>query len=153
VVQLYPTASRDATLNAVREFSREWLGEYRVGPYENLEFWTESASVERLAALDDVVAVDERTERKRLDEVQGQVLAANITAGLPTGPGYLAWHDSKGFTPAQFQSFVVEIADDTPTLTGAAAHPDLPASRVGFQNDPTANGVLQSGHGFLNTNI
>ena len=70
--------------------------------------------------------------------------------GAPSGPGYLAWLASKGFNSSQFASFAVNVADDAPSLRG---HPDLPDSRVAFENNPTNQSPDQHGHGFLNAHI
>ncbi|MEI8255861.1 MAG: S8 family serine peptidase, partial [Deltaproteobacteria bacterium] len=48
------------------------------------------------------------------DERQDQIIAGNLTNGAaPSGPGYLAWLASKGFTQAQFDEsgFVVDLSD------------------------------------------
>jgi len=66
------------------------------------------------------------------------------------GPGYLTWLGTKGFTSSQFTSFSVEVADDTYVL---GTHPDLPAARVAFQNNPTNQTGVLGGHGFLNAHI
>ncbi|MCK6550739.1 S8 family serine peptidase, partial [Myxococcota bacterium] len=50
-------------------------------------------------------------------------------------------------------SFVVHVVDDSHQLTGTSQHPDLPATRVAFQNNPTNASSTQDGHGFLNTHI
>ncbi|HMG35958.1 MAG TPA: S8 family serine peptidase [Blastocatellia bacterium] len=103
-----------------------------------------------IAQLENVFAIEERGLKRRLDEAQGQILAGNLSGNVPTGPGYLTFLSNKGFTSSQFGSFVVEVVDDATSITG---HPDLPTTRVAFQNNPTNQTGAQGGHGFLNTNI
>jgi hypothetical protein len=97
-----------------------------------------------------VFAVEERGQRRKLDEAQGQIVAGNLTGNSPTGPGYLAWLGTKGFGSSQFTSFSVNVVDDTYTLQG---HPDFAAGRVAFQNNPTNQSGALGGHGFLNAHI
>ena len=69
-----------------------------------------------IAARPDVVSINTYDPPKRRGERQGQIVAGNLNAAgsQPTGPGYLAWLASKGFTQDQFDAsgFVVDIADD-----------------------------------------
>jgi subtilisin family serine protease len=134
----------------LRSYSRQFIGERRVMNYRNITAVIPVSQLTELANSDAVFAIELATERVRLDEAQGQILAGNLSGNSPTGPGYLSWLASKGFTSSQFGSFVVEVADDATSITG---HPDLPSSRVVFQNNPTSQTGAQGGHGFLNTNI
>ncbi|HZF41650.1 MAG TPA: S8 family serine peptidase, partial [Blastocatellia bacterium] len=134
----------------LRSSSRQFFSERLVMNYRNITVLIPPSRVTELAKSDEVFAIEENTEITRLDEAQGQILAGNLSGNSPTGPGYLSWLASKGFTSSQFGSFVVEVADDATSITG---HPDLPASRVVFQNNPTNQTGAQGGHGFLNTNI
>jgi subtilase family protein len=77
-------------------------------------------------------------------------VAGNLIGNSPSGPGYLAWLAGKGFDSSQFGSFAVNVVDDATSLTG---HPDLPADRIVFQNNPTLQTGPQPGHGFLNAHI
>ncbi len=123
---------------------------YGVLNYQNVELSVPASRLAEIAHIDNVFAIEERGIKRRLDEAQGQILAGNLTGNIPTGPGYLTFLANKGFTSAQFGSFVVEVVDDATSITG---HPDLPTSRVAFQNNPTNQTGAQGGHGFLNTNI
>jgi hypothetical protein len=134
----------------LRSYSRQFIGERRVMNYRNITAIIPPSQLTELAASDAVFAIEPDGERRRLDEAQGQILAGNLSGSSPTGPGYLSWLASKGFDSSQFGSFVVEVADDATSITG---HPDLPSSRVAFQNNPTNQTGAQGGHGFLNTNI
>ena len=137
-------------VESLKRYSQRFFSESRVMNYHNL---TVTIPVSQLAALandDSVFAIEEARERRRLDEVQGQIVAGNLSGNSPSGPGYLAWLAGKGFDSSQFGSFAINVADDAYSLSG---HPDLPASRIAFQNNPTAQSGAQGGHGFLNAHI
>jgi hypothetical protein len=134
----------------LRSYSRQFISENRVMNYRNITALIPASQLTELAASDDVFAIEEATERRRLDEAQGQIVAGNLSGNSPTGPGYLNWLASKGFDSSQFGSFSVNVADDAFSLTG---HPDLPNARVAFNNNPTAQAGAQGGHGFLNAHI
>lgn len=116
----------------------------------NVDITVSPSKLGEIAQLENVFAIEERGLKRRLDEAQGQILAGNLSGNVPTGPGYLTFLSNKGFTSSQFGSFVVEVVDDATSITG---HPDLPTTRVAFQNNPTNQTGAQGGHGFLNTNI
>jgi hypothetical protein len=118
--------------------------------YRNLRLEIPVSQLAELAKSDEIFAIEEDTERMRLDEAQGQIVAGALASGAPTGPGYLAWLASKGFDGSQFTSFAVNVVDDAPSLRG---HPDLPNSRIAFENNPTNQSPFQGGHGFLNSHI
>src|SRR5262245_29334474 len=140
----------DQQVCSLRSASRQFISESRVMNYRNITAVIPASQLTELAASDGVFAIEEASERVRLDEAQGQIVAGNLSGNSPSGPGYLSWLASKGFNSSQFGSFVVEVADDATSITG---HPDLPTSRVVFQNNPTNQTGAQGGHGFLNTNI
>ncbi|MCK6550286.1 hypothetical protein L6R52_30905, partial [Myxococcota bacterium] len=118
VVQVAKTPGFKDTILTLESLASKVRGSADAGEYVNVELTLDSGKIADVAHLDEVFAIERRTERRRLDEAQGQILAGNITGNVPTGPGYLAWHDSKGFTSAQFQSFVVHVVDDSHQLTG-----------------------------------
>lgn len=121
-----------------------------------------------LAAQPDVISIQPHFPRHQMDERQAQILAANLSGTEPSGPGYLAWLASKGFTQAQFaeSGFVVDMTDsgiDNGTL--APGHFGLyesgdPAltSRVAYhrlEGSPNNGSTLEGcdGHGNLNAHI
>lgn len=121
-----------------------------------------------VAAQPDVVSIHLYTERKKRDERQDQIMAGNLSGGLPTGPGYLAWLAGKGFTQEQFTTsgFVVDVTDsgldNGTTLPGhfgiyTTGNKAL-ASRVVYnrlEGTPNSGSTLQGcdGHGNLNAHI
>ncbi|MGH9802024.1 MAG: S8 family serine peptidase, partial [Blastocatellia bacterium] len=129
---------------------RRFIGEAQVLNYHNVTMNIPLSQVMELASQDNVFSIEPAGERRRLDEAQGQIVAGNLTGNAPSGPGYLAWLGTKGFTSSQFTSFAVNVVDDAYTLTG---HPDLATSRIPFQNNPTNQSGAMGGHGFLNSHI
>lgn len=149
-VQVITGREARRTFDRLRQIASTIAGSYDVLNYHNIEISVPASRLAEIAHIDNVFGIEERGIPRRLDEAQGQILAGNLSGNIPTGPGYLTFLANKGFTSAQFGSFVVEVVDDATSITG---HPDLPASRVVFQNNPTNQTGVQGGHGFLNTNI
>lgn len=121
-----------------------------------------------LAARPEVVSIQPYPERRKFDERQAQIVAGNLDGHAPSGPGYLAWLLSKGFSQAQFAAsgFAVDVTDSgvdngttSPTHFGLYAGGDFAKpSRViynrleGFPHgDSTIAGC--DGHGTLNAHI
>lgn len=149
-VQILDGADAKQAIANLKASASRVIGESRALKYHNVTVNLPLWQLAELASQDNVFAIEEAGVRTRFDEAQGQIVAGNLTGNSPTGPGYLTWLASKGFNSSQFTSFVVEVADDATSITG---HPDLPTSRVAFQNNPTNQTGMQGGHGFLNTNI
>jgi hypothetical protein len=122
-----------------------------------------------IAAQPDVISIQPYTQPKKQDERQDQIMAGNLSGNTPTGPGYLSWLASVGFTQSQFtaSAFVVDISDsgidDGTTAPGHFALYMLGntnnASRVvynrleGTPNDPGSTIQGCDGHGTINTHI
>ncbi|MBI5737925.1 MAG: S8 family serine peptidase [Mycolicibacterium neoaurum] len=139
----------------------------RVLGFTNISLQLPAGQLTAVANWPDVFNVEPWVAPRKNDEVQGQILAGNITTSggniVPSGTGYLAWLASKGFptTPASYP--VVAIVDDGfDNGTTSPLHPDFHElgllanpSRVGFvgncTTDASGNGV--AGHGNLNTGI
>ncbi|MGE0884113.1 MAG: S8 family serine peptidase [Blastocatellales bacterium] len=138
------------TIAGLKRSARRFVSEHQVLKYRNVTMNLPLSEVIELARQDNVFAIEEAGERRRLDEAQGQIVAGNLSGNSPTGPGYLAWLQSKGFGSSQFGTFAVNVVDDAYSLTG---HPDLATSRIPFQNNPTNQTGNQGGHGFLNAHI
>ncbi len=71
------------------------------------------ADLARIAARPDVVSIQPYGAPQKVCERQDQIVAGNLSGNAPSGPGYLAWLESKGFTQAQFDAsgFAVDISD------------------------------------------
>ena len=149
-VQVIDGPDAEETIARLKAMSGEFAGASQVLNYHNLRLKVPATRLAEMAHFDSVFAIEERVEIKRHDEAQGQILAAFLSGNVPTGPGYLNWFVGKGFNSSQFTSFAVNVVDDATFLTG---HPDLPTSRVAFQNNPSGQSGSEGGHGFLNANI
>lgn len=152
-VQVIDGAAANGTIRTLKRYANKFYLEHTVLNYRNVALNVPVSRLGDIASLDDVFNVEQNTPRERLDEAQGQICAGNLTGTIPTAPGYLAFLAGKNFDNTQFGSFVVEVVDDAYTLTGTSQHPDLPAARVSFQNNPTNQSGNQGGHGFLNSHI
>ncbi|HEV2394056.1 MAG TPA: S8 family serine peptidase [Verrucomicrobiae bacterium] len=125
-------------------------------------------SLARVASQPDVISIQPYFPRRKLCERQDQIVAGNLSGNIPSGPGYLAWLGSKGFTQAQFNSsgFVVDVSDsgiDNGTTSpnhlglhqgGVLTNP----SRVVYnrlEGTPNSGSTLAGcdGHGNLNAHI
>jgi hypothetical protein len=149
-VQVIDNAEGEIKADQLRTSARRHFGERRVLKYRNLKLEVAVSQLVEMARNEAVFAIEEDAERVRLDEAQGQIVAGNLSGNAPSGPGYLAWLASKGFNSSQFSSFAVNVADDTPLLKG---HPDLPDSRIAFENNPVNKLDIPGQHGFLNAHI
>ena len=126
------------------------------------------AQIPTIAAHSDVISIQPYTDPQPQDESQCMIVAGQLTGTTPTGPGYLAWLASKGFTQAQFNAsgFAVDLSDtglDNATLTPGhfglyeAGNPQL-ASRVAYarlEGTPNSGSSVTGcdGHGTLNAHI
>ena len=115
MVQLLADAQANAdTLHLLDRLKLEpFRREETVLGYVNILVRLSAADLDRVAAQPDVVSIQPYPERRKYGERQDQISAGNITGNNPTGPGYLDWLASKGFTQAQFSNsgFVVDLTD------------------------------------------
>lgn len=124
--------------------------------------------LQQVAQRPDVVSIQPYFERRKFCEQQDQIIAGNLVGNIPSGPGYLAWLEAKGFTEAQFanSAFVVDVADSgIDNGTTAPYHLGLHqegiltnSSRVAYarlEGTPNAGSTLAGcdGHGTLNSHI
>ncbi len=94
----------------------------RVGPLERLHpvlnyvdvvSHFPAASLAQIAARPDVISIQRYGTPKKVCERQDQIVAGNLSGNVPSGPGYFAWLQSKGFTQTQFDAsgILVDITD------------------------------------------
>ncbi len=142
--------------------------QFRTLRYLNVIVRLAPEQLDRIAAQPEVVSIQPYLDRMKSDERQDQILAGNLSGGAPTGPGYLSWLASKGFTQEQFEEsgFVVDLTDsgidngtNVPGHFGLYKHGD-PAewSRIAYnrlEGSPNGGSTLQGcdGHGNLNAHI
>jgi MYXO-CTERM domain-containing protein len=136
--------------------------------YVNVVAYLTVKDLYEIAARPDVFSITPRPKVHKLDERQDIILTGQLTANAPTGPGYLAWLASKGFTQAQFTAsgFGVDVSDSgmdngtqAPNHFGLYMGGDVTGtSRVVYnrlEGTPNAGSTIQGcdGHGNLNTHI
>lgn len=169
-IQLVDDAEANvATLALIDQLKLEPIRQqYRSLDYLNLVVRLSAAKLAELAAQPEVISIRPHIEPKRRDERQGQIMAGNLIGNLPSGPGYLAWLASKGFSQAQFDAsgFVVDVSDsgidNGSTNVGhfGLYKTGTPAfgTRVAYsrlEGSPNSGSTLQGcdGHGNLNSHI
>lgn len=168
-VQILDGPSAKATIAKLRSISTKVLAKpSKVLEWINVSVRTSPARISEIASWPDVFNVEPYVVPTKRDEVQGQIMAGNLTttAGVvrPAGPGYLDWLESKGFPTSPASYPVVDVVDDGIDLGVAAKvrHPDFRefgdsgmASRVSYigtcTSDPLGDGL--DGHGNINAGI
>lgn len=165
-VQVVDMPQTQATLAAIQAAARERVrGPYPVLSYQNLTVTLPAERLSWLAALPGVVNVAPRRTFELLDERQAQIIAGNLTPDgvAPSGPGYLAWLQGKGFSSDPNAYPIVDITDDgidngtnTPNhpdfyYLGSTSQPDRLSYNLNYTSDGSANG--RGGHGNLNAAI
>jgi subtilisin-like proprotein convertase family protein len=169
-IQLVKDAATNAqTLGLISKLAGgPTFSEYEVLNYHNIVVPIAPAQLAQVAARGDVVSIQVYVVPTMADERQDQIVSGALSGGQPTGPGYLAWLQSKGFTQAQFDAsgFVVDVSDSgidnattSPNHFGLYAGGVRPGtSRIMYNRlEGTAHSpsTLQGcdGHGTLNTHI
>jgi subtilisin-like proprotein convertase family protein len=136
--------------------------------YRNIVVRMAPAEVEAVAARPDVISIAPYVMPRKFDERQGMIVAGQLAGNGPSGPGYLAWLTSKGFTQQQFidSGIVVDVCDsgiDNGSTNAnhfglyTAGNTAL-ASRVVYarlEGTPNSPSTIQGcdGHGTLNAHI
>ena len=127
-----------------------------------------ASDLAKIAARPDVLSIQPHAPPKKVCERQDQIVAGNLSGNAPSGPGYLAWLGSKGFTQAQFNAsgFIVDVSDSgidngttNPNHFGLYDGGNINSpSRVAYnilQGTPNSGSTLAGcdGHGNLNAHI
>jgi hypothetical protein len=122
----------------------------------------------QIAARPDVISIQPYETPRQLCERQDQIVAGNLSGNAPSGPGYLAWLQSHGFTQSQFDAsgFIVDVSDSG--IDDGTTHPNhfgfytagdtARASRVVYnrlEGTPNPFSTLAGcdGHGNINAHI
>ena len=166
IVQVYAHAGAGETVQAILDRARTVLRPpYPVLVYTNLGVRVAAADLPGLASLPDVVNVEPYPRYRLLDEVQCQIMAGNLNGPgtQPSGPGYLAWLQSRGFSTNPDDYPIVDVTDDgiddgddTPLhpdfyVLGSTSNPDRLVYNYNWTSDPSADGG--AGHGNINASI
>ncbi|MBX7219333.1 MAG: S8 family serine peptidase [Blastocatellia bacterium] len=116
IVQLFANRSTNAqTLKLIEQNRLEPIrNQIAISHYLNLYVKLNPASLKLIAGQPDVVSITPYKPPVLLDERQGQILANNLTSGVPNPtPDYATFLANAGFTQAQFDAsnFVVDLSD------------------------------------------
>ncbi|HVP12833.1 MAG TPA: S8 family serine peptidase [Phycisphaerae bacterium] len=163
-----PDANK-ATLDVIdRLKSAPIYKSYTILHYLNVIVKLPPAVVPQIAAQPEVVSIQPYVVPRLFCERQDQIVAGNLSGNDPSGPGYMAWLASKGFTQAQFDAsgFVVDVSDSgidngttSPNHFGLYASGTRPGtSRIVYNRlvgTPNPGSTLRGcdGHGNLNAHI
>jgi len=166
IVQVYARPDAEKTVQAILgEALATFRRPYKVLVYTNLGIRVPSQKLTWLASLPEVVNVEPYTRPVLLDEIQGQIMAGNLNAAgtQPSGPGYLVWLQSRGFSTNPDDYPIIDITDDgiddgdaTPIhadfyVLGSTSNPDRLVYNYNWTTDPLADG--RAGHGNINASI
>ena len=143
---------------------RKLRGDSAVGSVRTQYAELDTAEARALADDPGVVSIQAAPEPELFDERADQIVAGAVSGDplVPTGPGYLAFHEALGLGTATFP-FVVDVTDegiDTGSSASAiadfhaggnAANPSRIAYADDFSTDPDARDC--GGHGTINASI
>ncbi len=166
-VQVYAHADAHTTLNAVTaRAARVIRPAMTMGVLTTVGIDVAARHLSELAALPGVVSVEPWITPERLDEIQGQLVAGQLTldGSQPAGPGYLTWLTATvGLSTDPLDYPIVDVTDDgiddgsaTPRHPdfyefGDTTRPDRLAYNHNWTRDPAADGA--GGHGNINAAI
>lgn len=87
--------------------------EYTIAHYHNIIVRVPPEKILELSKQPDIISIQPYGTPTLFDERQNQIVSGNISGNNPSGPGYLAWLGTRGFTQSQFtaSSFVVDVSD------------------------------------------
>jgi hypothetical protein len=166
IVQVYEAPETEASVRAVLEAAASVLSRPQsLLGYRVVGVRLDQARLSQIAALPGVVNVEPMPRFTLTDEVQGQIMAGNLTSdqSRPAGPGYLAWLAGLGFSTQPEDYPIVDVTDDgiddgsvTPQHAdfyqfGSKTYPDRLIYNVNWTSDPSAAGY--DGHGNINASI
>jgi hypothetical protein len=129
-------AANADTLKLIDQLKLAPLGpQRRVLGFVNVVARVAPAGLAQIAARPDVVSIQPYATPGKLCERQDQIVAGNLTGNVPSGPGYLAWLQSHGFSQSQFGSFSVDVSDSG--IDDGTTHPN----HFGLYADGIINGT------------
>lgn len=156
IQSLSGSAGSSARTTVSAAAKRTLRGTSAVGPFRTQYVAIDGSDADALAADPGIVAIQPAPRNTMFDERQGQILAGNASGDplVPTGPGYLDFHEALGLGTVPF-GFAVDVTDSgIDEGTTSPVHPDL-AGRVVYADDFTTDGDAAdcSGHGTLNAGV
>jgi len=164
-VQMYRHGASAASEQAIASLASQVSDWSPILEFQNARLVMRLDDLQEIASLPDVYWIGEYLPRELNDEVQAQIIAGNFNGDMsgPSGPGYLGFLDSFGFsqTPADYP--IVDVTDDgIGNGTTASGDPTLHesgnignATRLAYVNNCTGapNGGGPDGHGHINVSI
>jgi hypothetical protein len=182
-IQLVDAPGAEQAARRIKAIARKVLmPEFRTGSVSHLsgalhmKVLIESHKLAEVARMPGVILIEPWAEIRLMDERAGQIIAGalsqdtinNLLVFRPTGPGFLAFLNSLGFT-SDFD-FVVDFGDtgfDVGSADASKVHPDflnsMGASRIAYLHDFTADSHPENpsilpthdpnGHGTFNASI
>jgi len=160
--------TNEGTLALIRGMQSREAIVSEVLDYVNVVAFVDRRALDELVQRPDVLSIHPRVQPQKFDERQNMILAGQVSGTTPTGPGYLAWLASKGFTQDQFSAsgFGVDVSDSgldnaslAPNHFGLYVNGDVTGtSRVAYarlEGSANSGSTIQGcdGHGTLNAHI
>jgi subtilisin family serine protease len=165
-VQTLSGADGSRARGRVADLGRRLRQPSAVGPFRTQFVELDAAEAAALAGRPGVVSIQPAPVPRLRDERADQIVAGALTGAdplLPSGPGYLAFHDGLGLGTAAPFPFVVDVTDEgidrgSTDTDLADLHQDgssVGASRLAYVTDYTADPDARDcgGHGTINTSI
>jgi hypothetical protein len=166
VIQIYNHPGAEESVQTILNGSVQVTGKpEKVLNFINLGVRLPQEALLDVAFLPDVVNVEPQPVFEMQDEIQGQILAGNLSAdgSRPSQNGYLAWLLSKDL-PTQPEAYpIVDVSDDGIDdgdtqpgqedyyVAGSSANASRLEYNINWTAESSANGV--GGHGNLNASI
>jgi hypothetical protein len=120
---VFDAAANAETLKLIDQLKLAPLARQRhVLDFVNVVARIAPANLARIAARPDVISIQPYATPRKLCERQDQIVAGNLSGSVPSGPGYLAWLGSKGFSQSQFTNFSVDVSDSG--IDDGTTHPN-----------------------------
>ncbi|GIK36847.1 MAG: hypothetical protein BroJett011_06800 [Chloroflexota bacterium] len=165
-VQFYTTGQTPQSLARLQSLGQAVRLIMPVLNFTNITLALPAGQLVEVATWPDVYNVEPWVTPQLYDERQDQILAGNISGSNPSGPGYLNWLATKGFTQTGQFNFVVDVTDSglddgtpAPNHFGLYTLGNLAlASRVVYnrlEGTPNRGSTIQGadGHGNINAHI
>jgi hypothetical protein len=169
-VQLYDTGNLKPLLDQLHSLAPTiHQPPSKINHFVMISLQLPKTAIADIATWSPVYNIEPWAERELFDEVQGQIIAGNVTTDergnvVPEAPGYLEWLQQKGFPTDPAAYPIVDVVDDGLDigLADNVLHPDFyefgdpnNPDRIAYVGnctiDEVGNGV--GGHGNLNVGI
>lgn len=165
-IQIYDHPAANTTKEMIARLATEQLSPWEsILTYQNVVVRMRVGDLKTVARQPDVFWMNQWFPRERMDEVQGQILAARFDGSMsgPSGPGYLPWLNGLGFSSNPADYPIVDVTDDG-IGDGTLDAGDNTLHELGLSGNPTRVMALADctadgdphgldGHGHINASI